>query len=403
MRIGIVANEFFDLSIGRMGGFGWAARQATGALRRSHGRRFETFFLAGEIKATPGQPDPLVHDTPLILRRDDAAEHAGRVRDLGLDLLLSIDYRPHYEALFRMLPETPIVVWVRDPRTPEDVRRIGTVRVPNADAQPPPGLVTPNCTSLGGVVADAAVAGRPVLFATTNLSLAEKIPSVYGAAPTDVPLLPNVVDIDPGAVVKSTRPSVVFLGRLDPIKRPWIFAELARRLPDVDFFFLGKTHFQGTGCWEPGPSPGNLHWLGHVDGDRKRQLLSEAWALVNCSIHESLAVSFLEALACETPLLAAVDPGGVVSRYGLFAGRWEGSGLDGLPRFAAALSRLLEDGELRRRLGREGRRWVAETHNGPQFLRAFEHLCVKAGCAAGPPGGDTVRGPGGPADARHDG
>ena len=51
MKVGIVANEFFDLSLGRMGGFGWAARQASKTLRASETPRFEPVFLAGEIRA----------------------------------------------------------------------------------------------------------------------------------------------------------------------------------------------------------------------------------------------------------------------------------------------------------------------------------------------------------------
>ena len=40
-----------------------------------------------------------------------------------LDLILSIDYRIGYRRLFKILPRTPIIVWVRDPRPPEDVEK----------------------------------------------------------------------------------------------------------------------------------------------------------------------------------------------------------------------------------------------------------------------------------------
>jgi glycosyltransferase involved in cell wall biosynthesis len=53
--------------------------------------------------------------------------------------------------------------------------------------------------------------------------------------------------------------------------------------------------------------------VGHVDGLEKTEILSSSWALINTSIHEGLAVSFLEALQCETPLISSVDPDGGVA------------------------------------------------------------------------------------------
>jgi glycosyltransferase involved in cell wall biosynthesis len=380
MKVGIVANEFFDLSLGRMGGFGWAARQAATTLRAAEGGRFEPVFLAGEIRARADEPDPVAHESRLVLRRADEAEHARRVRDEGIDLLLSIDYRPHYEALFRLLPHTPLVVWVRDPRTPEDIARIRTLRIPGAGDETPAGIMTPDCTSLGRVVAESAAHGRPVLFATPALPLLAKIPGAYGLPSAEGSFLPNIIDLSPlEPIVKSPRPSVVFLGRLDPIKRPWLFAELARHFPCVDFVFLGKPHFEGRGSWQTSSLPDNVRLAGHLDGAEKIRALSTAWALVNTSIHESLAVSFLEALACETPPLACVDGAGTVTDHGVFVGRHDGDGLGGMPMLVDGLSRLLDDGELRTRLGREGRRWVTETHTASRFMTEFTRLCATAG------------------------
>ncbi len=125
--------------------------------------------------------------------------------------------------------------------------------------------------------------------------------------------------------------------------------------------------------------PPNVRLLGHIDGPEKLRVLSSACVLVNTSIHEGLPVSFLEALACETPLLACVDPGGLVSTFGVYAGRFDGSGLDALPSLAAGLERLLADADLRARLGQAGRRWVEATHSRERFLEAFRDLCARAG------------------------
>jgi glycosyltransferase involved in cell wall biosynthesis len=180
-------------------------------------------------------------------------------------------------------------------------------------------------------------------------------------------------------VSKSETPRVIFLGRLDPIKRPWLFVELARAFPTVEFLMLGQSHFPERGNWATGQLPGNVTMLGHVDGARKLQLLSSAWVLVNTSIHEALPTSFLEALACETPLLGCNNSEGIVSRFGIFIGSWAGDGMSSLPAFAGGLAQLIENDDQRTRLGQDGRRWVEQTHNATTFLSAFDKLCARAG------------------------
>jgi hypothetical protein len=99
---------------------------------------------------------------------------------------------------------------------------------------------------------------------------------------------------------------------------------------------------------------------------------------VNTSPHEALAVSFQEALAARTPLLACVDTEGVVSRFGVCAGRFPGDGLDALPSLRAGLEQLLGDDDLRGRLGREGRDWVCGRHTPERFMHAFRALAEAA-------------------------
>ena len=148
---------------------------------------------------------------------------------------------------------------------------------------------------------------------------------------------------------------------------------------------MGQSHFTGVGAWQPVDLPANVRVLGHVDEKEKLKLLASSWVLANTSIHEGLAVSLLEALACETPIISCHNPEGLVSRFGVFVGRWDGTGLEGLPAFGEALKMLLHDTAMRVRLGKEGRAWVAETHSPVHFLRAFRSLCARVG--VGMPGG----------------
>ena len=382
MNLGIVADEFFCREVGRMGGFGWAARQvATFFNARPELAVHVTFFAA----RPPGPGDPAsIHDTPIVFC-DRRAAHDGGLARWAPDVLLTMDFRIRYRALLDTFDRVPVLVWVRDPKPPEIQKRVSSLRLLR-DSSPPQGITPPNCRSLTQLIAARVRAGAPVLFGTPALSLAAAVGSTYGSREGDCVFLPNIVDAISEPVTKSDTPRVVFLGRLDPIKRPWLFVELARSFPAVEFLMLGQSHFRGAGSWEASDLPANVYVLGHVEGLKKHQLVSSAWALVNTSIHEALPTSFLEALARETPLLSFTNQEDVVSRFGIVVPWCGGDGAQGLDDLAAGLRRLLDEEPLRARLGRDGRRWVEETHNGGAFLDAFDLLCARAGVNRGPVG-----------------
>ncbi len=379
IKLGLLANEFFDLSLGRMGGFGWAARQLARYFRNHPENGIELVFFTGELRGAPEFTETLVHETRLVLRAPSLLGDFQLTRSEKVDALLLIDYRPNYRTVCWSLPRTPMMVWVRDPRPPEDVAKVSSLRVPGAENVPAKGTLALDCTSLGTIARVSRWIGRPIAFGSPELQLKSKLSGCIGLEVDDFAFLPNPVDLRPGEVRKSSRPQVMFLARLDPYKRPWLYIELARRFPHVEFLLAGRSHFTGEGSWTLGDLPPNVRVLGHIDEAEKVRFLSSAWILINTSIHEGLAVSFLEALACETPLLACVNTGGVVSRFGLYAGRFDGTGMDALPALSAALEQMLSNPEALRRIGTEGRVWVEQTHNWPNFMASFNDLCAKVG------------------------
>ena len=377
LKLGVVANEFFDLSYSRMGGFGWATQQVSHCFGADPALGVDVVLIDAQRGRDEAGARDSLHGVRVIARPNDAASLIRQLKAERFDVLLSIDYRKNYRAVFDAMPRVPIVVWARDPRTPDDMRRIVSVRLPGKDAVPT-GLDSPDTTSLSQIV-PRWWWSRPIVFGTPSLSLREKAMAAYALPEIELALLPNIVDIDAGGIEKSERPTVVFLGRLDNIKRPWLFAELASHFPAVEFLMLGQSHHSESEIsWRPLSLPSNVRQLGHVDGAERLRALAAAWALVNTSVHEGLAVSFLEALKCRTPLLACVDTEQVVSRYGVFAGRYDGSGLDAIPALVAGLRRLLADHDHRQRLGTDGQAWVAGVHNRERFLESFHRLCVKS-------------------------
>lgn len=134
-------------------------------------------------------------------------------------------------------------------------------------------------------------------------------------------LLPKPIEIPKGPFIKSKRPSCVFVGRFDPRKRPEMFFQLAKRMPDVDFIAVGKAHDKTYQEYLERNFYGipNLEVTGFVDpfsDDKFHNILSQAWILVHPAAREGLPTAFQEASVHEVAILAYVDPGEYVSQFG---------------------------------------------------------------------------------------
>lgn len=394
LRIGVVSNEFFDRSLGRMGGFGFAARQVIRLFTENPSLGVEVVCLPGEVLAFPPDEAPRIHGAPAFpvgMGNNTILQRRRALRNAGVDLLLTIDYRASYRPTLLAFPRTPLVVWVRDPRDRADIERVSSLRLPDAHDNQPFGIGVQDCRSLRWVDRAGLVTGRPIHYATVSMHLGSKMPETFGVRPRELHLLPNIVPPPQVPIRKSKRPSVLFLGRLDPIKRPWLFFELAERFPEVDFLVLGQLHGSGPSCWEPKQIPGNVHRLGHLEGRKKFEALASAWLLVNTSVHEAVAFSFFESLVYRTPIVSCQDGGGLVSRFGMQVTWKGGDGRDSLDEFEAALRELLTNVPLREQLARDGQQWVLQTHSGEQFLFKFGELCRRSGLEWCPPAAPSVK------------
>lgn len=376
-KVAILTNELFDPALGRTGGFGWAAREAARCLRRNVGQNVSVTFLHGE--PTKALKRPFAHTTSDGFTVRSAIRSPSSLLTSVIaprpDLLLAIDYRPRYARTLSHYGGIPAVVWARDPRTADNRNDVASLRLPGSD-EAPRGVSEFDCTGLARVSLKRQ--GRVILAAKTP-QISRKCREVYGLEADGVLPNPGPNTPSPRTVPRDPAPMVLFLGRLDPIKRPWLVLETARLLPDVQFVLAGRMQVgAGPGSWTPGVVPPNVTLAGEVDGIEKERLLQRAWLLMNTSIYEETPVSWLEALRHGTPIVAAVDSGGLASAYGAFVGKHLGDGLSSVPYFAAAISELLEP-ELRRSLGESGAQMAMREHGDEQFLRALASHATAAG------------------------
>ena len=380
LRVGIVANEFFDKKIGRLGGFGWAAQRAAEVFRNHPKCNIAPFFFTSDRVEISDTRSLSINGTPFILLNGSRLKNMAKLLPKRIDILLTIDYREKYRAIFNALPFTPIITWVRDPRSPDDIKKMMSLRIPGKEAILPGGISDNPTGQLAGYSKKSLLYKRQVILANKMPHMRSVNRTVYDLPESDF-ILPNpsIVNYQATAVKKSERPSIIYLGRLDPIKRPWIFFKLAENFPKYDFYLLGKNHFEGDDGWNFDEVPENLHITGHISGSEKYELLSKAWVLVNTSINEESPVSIMEAFAYETPAISFEDWGDLVKNRGIVIGQRNGTGLDGLSDLSNALETLITDHKLRKSYGKEARRYVEENHNDETFLSAFREICLACG------------------------
>lgn len=172
--------------------------------------------------------------------------------------------------------------------------------------------------------------------------------------------LPNPVEIPQRVIRKADEPMVCFLARWDPQKRVELFLEMARRFSEVKFVAMGRSHDPHTDSQMRRRYRGlqNLEMPGFVSETEKSKILERSWVLMNTSVREALPISFLEALAHETPVISALDPDRLTSRFGYIVTGEEYSG---------ALVKMLDD-KRRGLKGKRGKKHVKETHEKSRVI-----------------------------------
>jgi len=123
---------------------------------------------------------------------------------------------------------------------------------------------------------------------------------------------------EPVQPVKSSKPTVIFLGRWDAVKRVERFFELARNFPHVRFIATARARDpeRDKELRRIGATIPNLEMTDIITEERKREILEETWILANTSVHEGLPQSFIEACTYRCAILSAVNPDGFAENFG---------------------------------------------------------------------------------------
>jgi glycosyltransferase involved in cell wall biosynthesis len=168
-------------------------------------------------------------------------------------------------------------------------------------------------------------------------------------------------------------PTVLFVGRLHPIKRVDLLVDaytlLKQKYPGARLVLAGPDEAGLRPSLEAraGEHAGGIQWYGGVDAAARDRLLGDATALVCCSDSESFGMSVLEALAVGTPVVVTDTCGWMdVERHQL--------GFR-VPQTAAAiaqaLGRLAAAPDAAREMGARGRALAESRYTWPAVAKAF--------------------------------
>lgn len=395
-----VAEEFFHRDLRGFGGFGKVVSSiASRANRQIAGPCRFGMILPQAVPSVDRVELRRYHDTPVVLRPSSGSlrEHLGAYRQaitsLAPQALITIDWYPSYLVPLLATPTTPVLVWIRDPRDSQAWTRLAEVpgEVESrglSSRRDLIGLAREKQQSLDLLMRESRRGGRKVIFCSKSAALVQRARDTYGLPTLQPHLLPTPLDAPAGPGLYeqiAERPTLLFLGRLDPVKRPWVAFEIAARHPELQVLVAGAfPNASTTAPWQARYARlPNLQLLGHVDGGEKDRLLRSCWALVNTSAHEAEPVSFLEAFSYGKPVIACHAHEDNVRRFGYYAGPSSGAGLDeaSLIRFDTAITQMLGDAAQRRRKGEAARDFVLQNHSHEAFYSALMQIYRSEGIA----------------------
>jgi glycosyltransferase involved in cell wall biosynthesis len=168
---------------------------------------------------------------------------------------------------------------------------------------------------------------------------------------------------------------VVWIGRMDPVKRLDWLLEIAERLPEV-IFDVAVANLDGSEyaniLQKRAQALSNVCWLGPVPHARIAQLYQAAACLCCTSVIEGFPNTFIEAWSHARPVVTTFDPDGLVARLNL------GLVARNVNEMVEALWKIHQFPELWVRQSQTARTYYLENHQVEIAMPRFEEQFLEA-------------------------
>lgn len=383
IKVGLLVEEFYDKDLGGFGGYGILAREYIAKYIPNSEIEIEVIIGSNskkEIK-TIERDGIKIHYLPKnwSSKIDVDFIYLNLVQNFfkeqKFDVYLSIEMsRIAYEVM-RREKDKKLILWVQDPRPNYDWEEIKSVPMSN-EYDSYVNYYSKWERRIQNLLGKLNEEGRLILISQGEY-LKRKAKDLYRLPEnTKIEYFPNPVVINDNFSIEDKRDNVLFLGRLTPVKRPWIYFELAKKFPENIFYVCGQGN-EIDEIIEKYKDVKNLKFMGHVSGEEKDRLLRECKVLVNTSIHEAIPVSFLEAISYGQKLLSCQNPDDITKNNGYFTGTILGEGIDRIEEFQKGLEFCLNNYNEKEII--ESIEKIKENHNLDKFINSMRALLMKEG------------------------
>ena len=365
IKVGLLVDEYFGAWKTAFGGYGFLAREIVA--KHLPCEDIELEVIIGKQKNNPFWASSRIVDGIKIWRLPRLEFLIRRwLAKSDFDCWFSIEMCYDYVLRLDTNPYRKLILWIQDPRPKSAWDKIAEMKK----------VVDRNFHNQSSCECVKAWFDRGrAKFITQGRSLSPLARELYSLPDCVEPdFVPNPIDIDFGFkfdILKKEK-IVVFLGRLEAQKRAWIFCELAKLMPEYQFYVIGKFHRyreENENALRPymNGKVANLHFCGHLEGGEKNSLLKRARVLVNTSVWEGIPISWLEALSYGTPIVSAFDREDLVGRFGAYVGEIKGDGDSSASRFVEPVKNFLENDAAYAQTAMNAISYIREVHNFKSF------------------------------------
>ena len=372
IRVALLIDEFFGGAGTAFGGYGFLARRYIAKYIPNADIRIDVLLGAGGHRFTPR----VYREDSVKLYRLPRKSWAAKwfLKRKNYDAYLSIELTDDYVLKHETNKNKKLILWIQDPRPKSMWENV----IDTMQSIKDPCFYTQHVYD---TVHELAKNNR-VKFISQGYCLNSLAMDLYKLSKnTPVQYLPNPIDLDMDFKLdlKQKKKRVIFLGRLEAQKRAWLFCEIAKRMPEYEFYVLGQ-FFRYREDNERMLKPymngdiKNLHFVGHVDGKEKQELIKSARILCSTAIWEGIPISWLECLSYGTVLVSDLEREGLVEKFGTFVGDNLGDGFEGVDSFIPAIRELMENDKLYKEKAESAIQYIRETHNVPRFVNDLRNV-----------------------------
>ncbi|MDH6456561.1 glycosyltransferase involved in cell wall biosynthesis [Fusobacterium sp. PH5-7] len=372
IKVGLLVEEFYDKDLGGYGGYGILAREYIAKYLVSEEIEIEVIIGSNSKKKSKTiiRDGIKIHYLPknYSSKFDIDFIYLSKVKkffkEQKFDIYMSIEMsKIAYEVLKRE-KNKKLILWVQDPRPKYDWEEIKSVSISN-EYNSYLNYYSKWEERIQKLLKKLNIENRLILISQGEY-LKKKAKDLYKLPENiEIKYFSNPIKIQNRVNFDLKKDSVIFLGRLTPVKRPWIYFELAKLFPEKIFYVCGQGD-EISEILEKYKNIKNLKFMGHIFGEEKDKLLKEAKVLVNTSIHEAIPVSFLEAISYGLKILSCQNPDDITANNGYFTGTVLGDGYEEIEKFQKGLKYCFDNYNESEIL--ESIKKIRENHNLEKFI-----------------------------------